>query len=120
MVDQLARSGGHNQREYKGKWQGWQNWTDEKLVTKLTKDDQQPVLLLSARWWPDMLPEFESEGWWQRPQTRVKCGHCRCGFVTNPSLRSNQCHGCEERMQTKGERLDGIVFTNAAICRENQ
>jgi len=44
---------GHNQREYEDKWQGWQNWTDEKLATKLTKDDQQPVLLLPARWWPD-------------------------------------------------------------------
>jgi len=29
---------GHNQREYEDKWQGWQNWTDEKLATKLTKD----------------------------------------------------------------------------------
>ena len=29
----------HNQREYEGKWQGWQNWTDEKLATELTKDD---------------------------------------------------------------------------------
>jgi len=37
---------GHNQREYEDKWQGWQDWTDEKLATKLTKDDQQPVLLL--------------------------------------------------------------------------
>ena len=35
----------HNQREYEDKWQAWQNWTDEKLATKLTKDDQQPVLL---------------------------------------------------------------------------
>jgi len=35
---------GHNQREYEKKWQGWQNWTDEKLATKLTKDHQQPVL----------------------------------------------------------------------------
>jgi len=33
---------------------------DEKLATKLMKDDQQPVLLLPARWWPDTLPEFES------------------------------------------------------------
>ena len=39
---------GHNQREYEDKWQGCQNWTDEKLATKLTKDDQQPVLLLPA------------------------------------------------------------------------
>ena len=31
---------GHNQREYEDKWQGWQNWTDEKLATKLTKDDR--------------------------------------------------------------------------------
>ena len=26
-----------NKREYEDKWQGWQNWTDEKLATKLTK-----------------------------------------------------------------------------------
>jgi len=25
---------GRNQREYKGKWQGWQNWTVGNLVTK--------------------------------------------------------------------------------------
>jgi len=31
------------------KWQGWQNWTDEKLATKLTKDDQHTILLLPAR-----------------------------------------------------------------------
>ena len=37
---------GHHQRVYEDKWQRWQNWTDEKLATKLTKDDQQPVLLL--------------------------------------------------------------------------
>jgi len=54
---------GHNQREYEDKWQGWQNRTDEKLATKLTKHDQQPVLILPARWWPDTLPEFESGGW---------------------------------------------------------
>ena len=29
----------HNQREFEVKCQGWQNWTDEKLATKLTKDD---------------------------------------------------------------------------------
>ena len=60
MVDEPARAGdglesivefqvqikGHNQQEYEDRWQGWQNWTDEKLATKLTKDDQQPVLLL--------------------------------------------------------------------------
>jgi len=55
---------GHNQREYEDKWQGWQNWTGEKLATKLTKDDQQPVLLLPARWWLDMLSKFENGGWW--------------------------------------------------------
>jgi len=37
------------------------DWTDDKLATKLTKDDQQPVLLLPDRWWPDTLPEFEVE-----------------------------------------------------------
>ena len=41
------------------KWQGLQNWTDEKLATKLTKDDQQQVLLIPARWWPDTLPELD-------------------------------------------------------------
>jgi len=49
----------HNQRECEDKWQGWKNWTAEKLATKLTMDDQQPVLLLPARWWRDTLPEFE-------------------------------------------------------------
>ena len=68
---------GHNQREYEDKWQGWKNWTDEKLATKLTKDDHEPVLLLPARWWPDTLPEFESGGWWQRPHTRVKFRQCK-------------------------------------------
>jgi len=103
----------HNLREYEGNWQKSQNWTDEKLATKLTKKDQQPVWSLPARWWPDTLPEFESEGWWQRPQMRAKCRHCRCGVVEKSSLRSNKCHGCERQMQTKGERLDGKVFTNA-------
>jgi len=27
---------GHNQRECEDKWQGWQNWTDEKQATKPT------------------------------------------------------------------------------------
>jgi len=44
MVEFQVQIKGHNKRE-----QGWQNWTDEKLATKLTKDDQQPVLLLPAR-----------------------------------------------------------------------
>ena len=30
---------GHNQRGYEDKWQGWQNWTDEKLATKLMEDE---------------------------------------------------------------------------------
>jgi len=53
IVEFQVQIKGHNQREYEDKWQGWQNWTDEKLATKLTKNDQQPVLLLPARWWPD-------------------------------------------------------------------
>jgi len=104
---------GHNQREYEDKWQGWQNWTDEKLTTKLTKDDQQPVLLLPARWWPDTLPEFESGRWWQRPHKRVRCRQCKCSLVENPSFESSKCHGCGKQMQTKGKRPEGIVFTNA-------
>jgi len=77
IVEFQVQIKGHNQQEYENKWQGWQDWTDEKLATKLTKDDHQLVLLLPARWWPDTLPEFESGGWWKRPQTRVKCRHCR-------------------------------------------
>jgi len=50
IVECQVQIKGHNQREYEDKWQGWQNWTDKKLATKLTKDDQQPVLLLPARW----------------------------------------------------------------------
>ena len=97
------------------KWQGWQNWTDEKLATNLTKDYQQPVLLLPARWWPGTLPEFESGGWWQRPHTRVRCRKCKCSLVENPSFRSSKCHGCGKQMKTKDTTLDGIVFTNADI-----
>jgi len=62
IVEFQVQIKGHNQLEYEDKWQGWQNWTDEKLATKLTKDDQQPVLLLPASQWPDTLPEFESGG----------------------------------------------------------
>ena len=80
----------NNQREYEDKWQGWQNWTDEKLVTKLTKDDQQPVLLLPARWWPDTLPEFGSGGWWQRPHKRVRCRQCKYSLVENTSFKSSK------------------------------
>ena len=83
---------GHNQREYEDKWQGWQNWTDEKLATKLTKDDQQPVLLLLARWCPDTLLEFKSGGWWQRPHKRVRCRQCKCSLAENPSFKSSKCH----------------------------
>jgi len=94
-------------------WQGWQNWTDEKLAIKLMKDEQQPVLLLPASWWPDTLPEFECGGWWQRPHTRVRCRQCKCSLVENPSFRSSKCHGCEKQMKTQSKSLDGIVFTNA-------
>ena len=52
----------HSQRENEDKWHGCQNWTDEKLATKLTKNDQQPVLLLQARWGPEIFSEFENEG----------------------------------------------------------
>jgi len=34
---------GRNQRVYEDKWQGWQIWTDEKLVTRVIKNDQQLV-----------------------------------------------------------------------------
>jgi len=37
---------GHNQRENEEKLQGWQNWTNGKLTTNLTKNDQQPVLMM--------------------------------------------------------------------------
>jgi len=93
IVEFRVQIKGHNQREYEDKWQGWQNWTDEKLATKLTKEDQQPVLLLPARWWSDTLPEFESGGWWPRPHTRVKCRQCKCSLVENPSFKSSKCHG---------------------------
>jgi len=101
IVEFQAQIKGHNQPEFEDKWQGWQNWTDEKLATKLMKDDQQPVLLLPARWWPDTLPEFESGGLWQRPHTRVRCRQCKCSLVENPSFRSSKCHGCEKQMKTK-------------------
>jgi len=121
IVEFQAQIKGHNQREYEDRWQGWQNWTDEKLATKLTKDDQQPVLLLPARWWPDTLPEFESGGWWQRPYTRVKCRQCKCGFVENPSFRSSKCSfrsskcGCGKQMKTKGKRPEVMMIAFITI-----
>jgi len=110
IVDFQVHVKGHNRREYEDEWQ---NWTDGKIATKLTKDDQQPVLLLPARWWPDMLPEFESGGWWQRTHTRVRCRQCKCSLVENPNLRSSKCHGCKQQRKTKGKKLHGIAFTNA-------
>jgi len=44
MVEFQVQIKGHNQRDYEDKWQGWQKRTDEKLATKLTNDDHQPVL----------------------------------------------------------------------------
>jgi len=93
IVESQVQIKGHNQREYEDKWQGWQNWTDEKLATKLTKDDQQLFLLPPAGWWPDTLPAFESRGWWQRPHTRVRCRQCKCSLVENPSVKSSKCQG---------------------------
>jgi len=49
IVEFQVQIKGHSKREYEDKWQGWQNWTDEKVATKLTKDDQQLVLLLPPR-----------------------------------------------------------------------
>ena len=98
IVEFQVQIKGHNE----DKWQGWQNWTDEKLATKLTKYDQQPVLLLPARWWPDTFPEFESGGWWQRPHTQGRCRQCVCSLVENPNFRSKKFHGCEKQMETKG------------------
>jgi len=93
IVEFQVQIKGHNKREYEDKqWQGWQNWTDEKLARKQTKDDQQLVLLLPARWWSDTLPEFESGGWWQRPHKRVRCRQCQCSLVENPSFKSSKCH----------------------------
>jgi len=105
MVEFQVQIKGHIKREYEDKWQGWQNW----IATKLTKDDQQLVLLLPTRWWPDTLPEFESGGWWQRPHKRVRCRQCKCSLVENPSFKSSQCHGCGKQMKTKGKRPEGIV-----------
>jgi len=101
IVECQVQIKGHNQQEYEDKWQGWQNWTDEKLATKLTKDDQQPVLLLQARWWPDTLPEFESGGWWQKPHTRGRCRQCKCSSVENPSFRSSQCLGVRSKSRPR-------------------
>ena len=33
MVEFQVQIKGHNKREYEDKWQGWQNWTDERLAT---------------------------------------------------------------------------------------
>jgi len=33
MIEVQVQVKVHNQQEYEDKWQGWQNWTDEKLDT---------------------------------------------------------------------------------------
>jgi len=71
IVEFQVQIKGHNQQEYEDKWQGWQNWTDEKLATKLTKDHQQSVLLVPARWWPDTLSLKVEDG--GKGHTRVRC-----------------------------------------------
>jgi len=80
IVEFQGQIKGHNQREYEDKW----SWTDGKPATKLMKDYQQQVMLLPAGsnikqycYWPGTLPESESQGWWQRPQTPVKCMYYR-------------------------------------------
>ena len=42
----------------------------------------------------------------------MRCRQCKCRLVENPSFESSKC-GCGKQMKNKGERLDGIVFTNA-------
>ena len=97
-----SRSKDTNQREYEDKWQEWQYWTDAKPATKQTKDDQQPFLLLPARWWPATLPEIESEGWWQRPHVQVKCRQSKYILFEDPGFRSSKCHGCKKQMKIQG------------------
>ena len=101
MVEFQDQIKGHNQREYEDKWQGWQNWTVEKLATKLTQDDQQPVLLLPARWWLDTSQEFESGGWWQRPHTRVRCRQCKYCLVENSIVDAASVMGVRSKFRPK-------------------
>ena len=101
IVELQVQIKGHNQREYEDKWQEWQNWTNKKLATNRTKDDQQPVLFLPARWWPDTLPEFEIAGWWQRPNTRARCRQCKCSLSNDLKIlvfRAAIVSGCERQM----------------------
>jgi len=46
-------------------------------------------------------------------RTRGRCRQCKCSLVENSNLRSSKFYGCEKQIQTKGNRLDVIVFTNA-------
>jgi len=48
-----------------------------------------------------------------KPHKRVRCRQCKCSLVENPSFKSSKCHGCGKKMKTKGNRPEGIVFTNA-------
>jgi len=89
------------------------------LITKLTKDDQLPVLFLPARWWPDTLPEFESGGYWPRPHTRVRCRQCKCIIVENPSFRSSKFHGCEKQLRQRQKTgRHSSHQCRSTICRE--
>ena len=49
--------------------------SDRQLVDRLVRD--RPILLIPASWWSEHKPEFESEGWWQKPTRRIQCEQCR-------------------------------------------
>jgi len=78
MVEFQVQIKGHNQRENEDKWQGWQNWTNEKLAAKLTKDDQQPVLLLLATTRCQSLKVNEAGKGHTREPSRGRCRQCKC------------------------------------------
>jgi len=120
VVDEPARGGGWT---WKHNWVSGPNQRTQPArvwgqMARMAKLDRQKSLRKPDKKWPATIHVITSGGLTRCQNLKVKGKHCRCGFLKNPSLKRKKCHGCENRMQTKSKRLDGIVFTNAD--RENR
>ena len=67
MVKFKAQVDGHEATEKANRIQAWHGLSDWQLADRFVKN--RPVILLPVSWWSGQHePEFESAGWWQKPQ----------------------------------------------------
>ena len=81
MVQFEAQVSGHEETEKANRIQAWQGLLDWQLANRFDRD-RLVLLLPGSSWSGQHEPEFESEGWWQKPTRRAWCKQCaRCGIV---------------------------------------